>query len=185
MNHWERAGDEELVRNMSGGCEDAFGAIYQRCGPAVYRFALHMTTDRQLAEEISQDTFMTLIRNPRGYDKSKGTLISWLLGIARNLIRRATVPAFEIDAIEETTEEIAASFDVAGDLARRETIGAVRQAIDSLPAVYREVVVLCELQELNYIEAASILKCPVGTVRSRLHRARNMLASKLQTRCFV
>ena len=61
----------------------------------------------------------------------------------------------------------------------------MRAAIASLPAAYREVIVLCELQEVNYMEASGILKCPVGTVRSRLHRARKVLASKLHPRCLV
>lgn len=185
MKHWEQLGDAELVRKMGDGSEDAFVFIYERCSPAVYRFALHMTMDRQAAEEISQDTFLTLIRSPRGYEAAKGTLLSWLLGIARNLVKRAAGAAYETDALEESTEEIPASFDLADDLARRETIDAVRQAVDSLPPVYKEVVVLYELQELNYMEVSGILKCPVGTVRSRLHRARNILASKLQARCFV
>jgi len=74
---------------------------------------------------------------------------------------------------------------VLGDLTRRETIDAVRQAIVSLPAAYREVVVLCDLQEMDYRDAAATLDCPVGTVRSRLHRARTMLMAKLQSRCFA
>ena len=71
------------------------------------------------------------------------------------------------------------------DLTRRETIDAVRQAVISLPPAYREVVVLCDLQELDYRDVAETLDCPVGTVRSRLHRARTMLIAKLRMRCFV
>ncbi len=75
--------------------------------------------------------------------------------------------------------------DTFDDLSRREIIEAVRQAVLSLPPAYREVAVLCELQEMEYRDAASILKCPVGTVRSRLHRARTMLISKLRAGCLV
>ena len=80
--------DAELIRLMIGGSEDAFSAIYQRCGPAIYRFALHMTANPQVAEETAQETFLMLIRNPQAYSPDKGPLLSWLLGIARNLIRR-------------------------------------------------------------------------------------------------
>jgi RNA polymerase sigma-70 factor (ECF subfamily) len=66
------------------------------------------------------------------------------------------------------------------DLVRSENIERVRQAVLSLPADYREAVVLCELQEFSYEEAAHVLGCPVGTIRSRLHRARTMLADKLR-----
>lgn len=66
------------------------------------------------------------------------------------------------------------------DIAAIETTSRVRQAIETLPENYREVVVLCELHEMSYEEAASALGCPVGTVRSRLHRARNILLEKLR-----
>ena len=66
------------------------------------------------------------------------------------------------------------------DLTRAETIEAVRKAILSLPAKYREVVVLCELQDVSYEETAEILGCAIGTVRSRLHRARALLFAKLR-----
>jgi RNA polymerase sigma-70 factor (ECF subfamily) len=65
------------------------------------------------------------------------------------------------------------------DLARAETVELVRKAVLSLPAKYREVVVLCELQDVSYVEAAEILGCAIGTVRSRLHRARALLLAKL------
>jgi RNA polymerase sigma-70 factor (ECF subfamily) len=68
---------------------------------------------------------------------------------------------------------------VLDSLSREETIQAVRAAIASLPAAYREVVVLCELQEMSYEDAAAIAQCPVGTVRSRLHRAKGLLMTKL------
>ena len=61
-----------------------------------------------------------------------------------------------------------------------ETVRRVRKAIDTLPENYREVVVLCELEEMSYDEAAAALECPVGTVRSRLHRARSILSEKLR-----
>ena len=72
-----------------------------------------------------------------------------------------------------------ADVDVLGDLTRGERLEALRQAILNLPALYREVIVLCELHELDYVQAASAIGCPVGTVRSRLHRARALLVSKM------
>lgn len=178
--------DAELMRRMIGGSEDAFAMIYQRCGGPVYRFALHMTGDAHTSEEITQETFLKLISNPLDYKASRGPLIAWLLGIARNLVRQTAAPARETESLEESSaSEIASICDPFADLTRRETIAAVRQAILSLPANYREAVVLCELQELDYRDAALVLNCPVGTIRSRLHRARTMLISKLQARCFA
>ena len=176
--------DAELVRRITGGDEAAFTMAYRQCGPSVFRFALHMTGDRFAAEEITQEVFMKLISNPRGYDSNRGTLCAWLLGIARNLIRRRTAPGSQMEALHEAMLPDG-SRDYIENLNRRETVEAVRQAISSLPAAYKEVIGLCDLEELDYSSAASILACPVGTVRSRLHRARQVLALKLQARCFV
>jgi len=176
--------DGDLVRLMMAGSEDAFGALYERWNPSVYRFALHMSGDQHIAEEVTQDTFMTLIRRPSMFDESRGALVAWLLGIARNMTRRALGAAPDEEGLDEGVE-LASPSDVLGDLTRREAIDAVRQAVVSLPATYREVVVLCDLQEMDYRDAAVALDCPVGTVRSRLHRARAMLMAKLQMRCVV
>jgi len=176
--------DGDLVRLVAAGNEDAFGALYERCSPSVHRFALHMSGDRHIAEEVTQETFMALIRRPSMFDESRGPLVSWLLGIARNITRRALGASADEAALDETAD-VAGSADVLSDLTRRETIDAVRQAVVSLPAAYREVVVLCDLQEMDYRDVAVTLACPVGTVRSRLHRARSILMAKLQTRCLV
>ena len=178
------ASDTDLVRLLTSGNEAAFQAIYERCGKSVYRFALHMSADPHIAEEVTQDTFLTLFRQPSAFDAARGTLCSWLLGIARNHARRAIGNAPDEDPLDDSNE-IASSSDLLGDLTRRETIESVRQAVTSLPAVYREVIALCDLQEMDYRDAAVVLDCPVGTVRSRLHRARIMLLNKLQTRCLA
>jgi RNA polymerase sigma-70 factor (ECF subfamily) len=83
----------------------------------------------------------------------------------------------ETDAAQWTTPE-----DTLGDLTRNETIESIRQAVLALPSNFREVVVLCDLHEMSYNEAASALGCAVGTVRSRLHRARAMLLEKLKAK---
>lgn len=179
--------DNDLLRRMIAGDEEAFVLIYRRWNGAIYRFALHMSGSPEIAEEVTQDTFLVLIRNARDYETTRGPLVAWLLGIARNLVRQAIGATRETEPIEESRFAVDATgaSDALDDLSRRETIEAVRQAVLSLPPAYREVAVLCELQEMEYRDAASILKCPVGTVRSRLHRARTMLISKLRAGCLV
>jgi RNA polymerase sigma-70 factor (ECF subfamily) len=171
---------------MLDGRPDPFQAVYSRYGGPVFRFALHMTGQPHLAEEATQDTFLTLITRPRDYDASRGTLLNWLLGIARNVSRKllACEPETELldESVVESTREM---HDIVGEFTRRELAEALHQAIACLPPVYREVVILCELQEFDYRDAAAVLKCPIGTVRSRLHRARALLVSKLQARCFA
>jgi RNA polymerase sigma-70 factor (ECF subfamily) len=176
--------DGDLLRLMMAGSEDAFGALYERWSPSVYRFALHMSGDQHIAEEVTQDTFMMLVRRPSMFDETRGALVSWLVGIARNLTRRALGASPDDISLDDSVEPPVPS-DILNDLTRREMIEAVRQAVLSLPPGYREVVVLCDLQEMDYRDAAAALECPVGTVRSRLHRARAMLMTKLQARCFA
>lgn len=179
--------DIDLLRRMMAGDEEAFVAIYRRWNPSVYRFALHVSGSPEIAEEVTQDTFLKLIRSARDYDPARGPLIAWLLGITRNLTRQAMDAVQGTRPIEDSAfpADAMASGGLFDDLTRQETIEAVRQAVLSLPQTYREVTVLCELQEMEYRDAASILKCPVGTIRSRLHRARTMLISKLRAGCLV
>ncbi len=174
--------NEVLLRRMLAGDEESFAALYARSQGAVYRFALHMSASAALAEDVTQEVFLTLLRAGHRFDPSRGSLASFLYGIARNLVlRRLDRERTGLRAAaEEAPEEAACPVDLLGDLTRRETIEQVRRAVVSLPPVYREVVVLCDLESASYEEAAAALNCPIGTVRSRLSRGRAMLAQKLE-----
>jgi RNA polymerase sigma-70 factor (ECF subfamily) len=174
--------DHDLLKRMLAGEEDAFTALYRRRQAAVYRFALQMTGSVMIAEDVTQEVFMELIEHGGRFDPSRGALASFLYGVARNMILRRMEKdraAGRESSGDSLTGECAGENDVLGDLTRRETIEQVRRAVLSLPAVYRETVVLCDLQDVSYEEAAQALDCPVGTVRSRLNRGRAMLAQKL------
>ncbi|MDX2030808.1 MAG: RNA polymerase sigma factor [Blastocatellia bacterium] len=180
--------DDELLRRLRGGDEEAFLALYRRRQGAIYRFAVRMSGSPSVAEDVTQETFMILLRGDGKYDAARGSFSAYLFGIARNqMLRRLEKergllpldPAGEDDARREPESMIAAE-DPLRDLTRRETIESVRQAVLSLPPHYREVVVLCDLHEMSYQEAASVLDCAVGTVRSRLHRGRGMLVERLR-----
>jgi RNA polymerase sigma-70 factor (ECF subfamily) len=172
------ATDAALLEQALTGAEDAFTALYRRRQGPVYRFALQMTGSSAVAEDVTQETFLALILHGTRYDEARGTVASFLYGIARNLVLR------RIDrhssAEMEIDEECAGPEDLLENLTRRESIEQVRQAVLSLPPVFREAVVLCDLQDSSYEEAAVVLDCPVGTVRSRLSRGRAMLARKLR-----
>lgn len=175
--------DTELVRCLLGGDKEAFAELYRRRHGNIYRFALHMTGRSEMADDVAQETFMVLINNTAAYDETKGAVNSFLLGIARNQVLkrlRQERPNVPVDEHHEEIDHGASMRSHRSSFARRETIDAVRKAILSLPEHYREVVILCELQEVSYAETAHILNCAVGTVRSRLHRARAILAEKLE-----
>ena len=173
--------DERLLGRASRGDADAVSTLFARHHTSIYRYAVHMC-GRDAGDDIVQETFLTVMRQPGRYDPQRGPVIGYLLGIARNLALRrlASRPgafAVEFDEREETPDsEQETALD---SLTRMELVETVRAAIRSLPPPYREVLVLCELQEFDYAAAAGIIECPIGTIRSRLHRARTLLAAKL------
>jgi RNA polymerase sigma-70 factor, ECF subfamily len=180
--------DNELLQAMLAGEEEALAALYRRRHRGVYGFALQMCGSRSLAEDVTQEVFMVLIQDGHTFNPARGSLNGFLMGVARNhVLRRMRRERFYVSMEEEDSQGEAnsnpASLVAAGpldDLSRTEEIGAVRKAVLALPERYREVVVLCDLQEMSYLEAAEVLSCAVGTVRSRLHRARALLSEKLR-----
>lgn len=177
--------DGDLVRLAAHGNEQAFTLLYRRHHGAVYRFALQMSGSTQVAEEVTQEVFMILAQGNAVYDRRKGALPSFLYGVARNFVlralRRERPYAMSLDdSTGEPLDLPATEEDTLSGLTQAEQLETLRQAILSLPEPYREVVVLCDLHELDYAEAALIVGCPVGTVRSRLHRARVLLGWKLR-----
>lgn len=180
--------DDELLRLMQAGDESAFVTLYRRRQGGIYRFALQMCGSETIAEDVTQEVFMVLMSDARNYDPTKGSLSAYLYGIARNHVLRSLSRDRSFVSIgdnyeeegETTHEQLISQDDPLGDLTRSEVIESVRQAVMALPAHYREVVVLCDLHEISYAEAAQILSCAVGTIRSRLHRARALLIEKLR-----
>lgn len=173
--------DQELLRRARAGDEEALGVLYQRHYAAIYRFARHMSGDAALAEEAAQEVFLALLRRRDGYDPERGAVAGYLFGIARHwLSRRWRQDARWAPLNEEVAAAPPGAAGGAEDPERQETVAAVRRAIAALPEHYRAVVVLCEIEERSYEEVARAMDCPVGTVRSRLHRARALLARKLE-----
>jgi len=178
--------DNELLRLMLTGDEEALALLYRRRQGTIYRFALQMSGSRSIAEDVTQEVFLFLMRQGEVFDPSKGTVSALMLGVARNyVLRRLKVEQSLAPLGDESDDDapfLQASTDMCPleDLTRAETIESVRKAVLSLPAKYREVIVLCELQDVSYGETAEILGCAIGTVRSRLHRARALLLAKLR-----
>jgi RNA polymerase sigma-70 factor (ECF subfamily) len=180
--------DDELLALLRAGDEGAFLTLYHRRQGGIYRFALRMSGSETVAEDVTQEVFMTLVRGDGRYDSSRGSFSAYLFGVARNqVLRRLEKERFLSQIYEDedggespTPESLITLDDPLGDLTRKEMIASVRQAVLALPAHYREVVVLCDLQEMSYADASAALGCAVGTVRSRLHRARALLVEKLR-----
>jgi RNA polymerase sigma-70 factor (ECF subfamily) len=191
------AEDADLVTRLRRGDAAAARELYQRHGTALLRFGLAMSNCRQTAEDIVHDTFVEILRHPVRFDPTRGSVIAYLFGIARHRMSRVAraslrdagvrltdAPAaeenFDVDTGLPESALLDSSHDAAEELDRAKEIERVRTAVFELPRVHREVVVLCDLEELSYSTAAEILGCPIGTVRSRLSRARALLATRLE-----
>lgn len=179
--------DAELWRLARAGDEHAFTLLYRRRQGAIYRFAWQMSGSAAVAEDVTQEVFMALLGAGAQFDPARGTMSAYLYGIARHQVlrrleqERAFVQWSDEDEADAqgASDHTDAQPDPLAELTRRETVETVRQAVLTLPAHYREVIVLCELHELSYAETAAALACAVGTVRSRLARARALLSARL------
>ena len=187
MSIVDREQDDAVLRRAAKGDEEAFTLLYRRHQAALYRFALRMTGNSWAAEEIVQDVFMTLMRDPKKYDAARGTLGGFLYGVTRNRVLKHLERAPREISLEEKNEDGTGPGIVLQDAStpatqaeKRERVEQVRSAVLELPAEFREAVVLCELEEHSYEEAAQLAGCPIGTIRSRLHRGRALLMARLE-----
>jgi RNA polymerase sigma-70 factor, ECF subfamily len=174
--------DERLLHEIRAGKEASFRELYARYQGVLFRFALHMTGSVATAEDITQDVFIQLICKPGSYDASKGPLPAYLFGITRNLARtslRSTQGDLALDDVAEAEMVLASDSELIDSLSSSEALDSLRRALLGLPELYREVVVLCDLEEMSYADAATVLECSPGTIASRLHRAHNILRAKL------
>ena len=179
MNGQQAITDGELLKRIASGCEQSFVALYKRESPRVYRFALRMCGSQETADEVTQEVFLFFLRNSTVFDSSKGEISSWLMGVARNRTLKVLERDRRYIAVEDTDLDAGTTEDTLADLTHGQTLASLRAAVLALPPHFREVVVLCELEEMSYEQAAATMECAIGTVRSRLHRARAILREKL------
>ncbi len=183
VEEFGRQSDRELLERFRGGDRDAFTMLYRAHYPAVFRFALYMTGDRERAGEVTQDAFVWLIHHPDGFDPERGGLAAFLGGVARKFLRRRLQEdrrwlPFDRDAAARL--EQAGGSTAPGAIGETQDAADLWKAVARLPERYREVVVLCDLEEKSCQEAATLLGCAVGTVWSRLNRAHELLFRKLE-----
>ena len=159
-----------LVRELD--TQELYRSHYQR----LHRFAYAFSGSEARAAEAVQEAFLDLIRRPGQFDPQRGTALSFMFGMVRNRL----LTARRLEREEPLEFDSATDEDLLSHLEREERIVAVREAILMLPEHYREVVVLCEIEECSYEETASALELPIGTIRSRLSRAKQQLRLRLK-----
>ena len=191
--------DVELLRRLAAGNHDAFLEFYRRHQGGLYRYAMHMSGSPQAAADVVQETFLTLIRHAGKFEEEKGTPAAFVFGIARNHLRKlheregryvplsdelsqglSSGPQSHTNGNGHSALPVSQPETVLEGLERGQIVEMLRDAILTLPDHYREPVTLCDLEGKSYSEAAALLECPVGTVRSRLNRARSILLDKLR-----
>jgi RNA polymerase sigma-70 factor (ECF subfamily) len=175
--------DHVLITRAASGDGEAFGSIYSRYQRVVYRFARAMTGSTDGAADIVQEVFAVLLRDLPRYDPSRSALPTYLYGIARNLSRerlRRERRFRPLDAAGLRPMRQAHPDEPTDRLACAQTAARMRIAFNTLPRRYREVIVLCDLHDLAYADAAAVVRTTVGAVRWRLHRGRRMLRERMR-----
>jgi RNA polymerase sigma-70 factor (ECF subfamily) len=173
--------DGDLVRRAAAGERDAFAAIYERYRSGVYRFARLMSGSDATAEDVTQEVFVTLMRTLPRYDSHRAELLTYLYGVARNVTRNRLRRDRRFVALDAAVEGTPSSADdPCAAASRAEQLAQLRRSVLALPSRYREVVILCNVHGLSYAETARVLRAPIGTVRSRLNRGRQLIAIRMR-----
>jgi RNA polymerase sigma-70 factor (ECF subfamily) len=177
--------DQELLAAAARGDQAAFSQLYQRYRNRVYGFAYRMLRTQEVAEDVTHEAFLLLIRQPERYQAMRGSLLTFLCAVARNHIfqhlrrqeRYAPEPVETSGVCDDVVER--RSSDPLSDLLERELAAMVEAALASLPVSQREALVLREYQELSYEEIAEVIGADTNVVKARLYRARQALSKRL------
>ena len=169
----ERLGDEDLMTLVDRKDADAFEVFYDRHGGAAYSLAHRIVGDPGLAEDVTQEAFLSIWRSGARYDAARGSVRTWALGIVRNraidALRRAARPVPKLDLDDETALETHPSGErTEAEAIRRETAGRLRQALGLLPREQSQVIELAYFGGFSHSEIADMLGTPIGTIKGRM-----------------
>jgi RNA polymerase sigma-70 factor (ECF subfamily) len=177
--------EAELLLRAGRGDEAAFLLLYERHRTPVFRFACRMLGSAQLAEDVTQECFLSILRRPEAFRAERASLRTYICAIARHLALKQLRKRGQETVMDDPPDEPSSAAwtvpaespleTVMGD----ETASAVRRAVEALPPLQREAVVLFEYQDMSLADIAAACEVDVGTVKSRLHRARERLRRTL------
>lgn len=169
--------DDQLLKQAMAGDEAAFLLLYERHRAALFRFVYRMLNSVDAAEDVTQDCFLSLLRQPERFNVARASLRTYLFAMARNLVLkhfRDSGYEITVDGLPEEPS-LPSMPEPLHQLLSAEVSSQVRQAVAELPPLQREALVLFEYEELSLAEIAAIVGADVGTVKMRLHRAREQL----------
>lgn len=177
------AGDHEtrLLTRAAGGETEAFRMLFESHRDSVYRLSYRLGGAADVAEDLTQECFLSLIRHPGRFDPQRGSLRQYLFGMVRNLARQRWQSNGREVPLDDDPDEFSTSCITTASeaIAETEVSQTVQGAINELPILQREALVLFEFEELSLDEIAMIAGCDAGAVKSRLHRARARLRRSL------
>jgi RNA polymerase sigma-70 factor, ECF subfamily len=164
--------DEDLMGHAQSGDARAFEIIYDRHADVAFSLAYRMSGRRAMAEDIVQEAFLSLWRSGARYDRTRGSVRSWVLGVVHNraidVFRRDTVRAGKDVSDDETVQRLAAEGSTEGEVERRDNAAHVRGALAELPGEQRQVIELAYFGGFSHTQIAELLKLPAGTVKGRM-----------------
>jgi RNA polymerase sigma-70 factor, ECF subfamily len=164
--------DEDLMAHVQDGEPRAFEVIFDRHGAAAFSLAYRMCGRRSMAEDVVQDAFMSLWRSGARYDRRRGSVRNWVLGVVHNraidAFRRGLVRESRNVSDEGIAERVAAAEQTDVEVARREEARKVRSALDELPPEQRQVIELAYFGGFTHLQIAEMLDLPAGTVKGRM-----------------
>lgn len=171
---------EALVRRLRQGDASALEPLYRSESPGVYRYALALCGQSDWAADAMQEAFVHFAGRPEGWDSGRGPLGAYLAGMARHhlLARWRDLPVAPDEEAEDSRDDTADAPEQ--QLVRAQDQARVWAALQTLPWAFREAIVLVDLQERAYAEAARIAGVEINTLRTRLHRGRARLLTALQ-----
>lgn len=179
------AAEAELLQRAARGDEAAFLLLYERHRTPVFRFACRMLGSAPPAEDVTQECFLSVLRRPEAFQPQRASLRTYLCAIARHLALKLLHKRGQETVLDDPEDGAARELkdpkarDPLQDLIGDEAAVAVRRAVEDLPPLQREALVLFEYQELSLVDIAAVCEVDVGTVKSRLHRARERLRRTL------
>jgi RNA polymerase sigma-70 factor (ECF subfamily) len=164
--------DEDLMARVQEGDARAFEVIFDRHGDAAFSLAYRMCGRRAVAEDVVQEAFLSLWRSGARYDRARGSVRSWVLGVVHNraidLFRRDAVRTSRDVSDESAVERMPAAESTEGEVHRRDDASQVRGALQELPADQRQVIELAYFGGFSHSEIADQLQLPAGTVKGRM-----------------
>jgi RNA polymerase sigma-70 factor, ECF subfamily len=180
----QRLADEDLMTLVDTKESEAFAVVYDRHGGAAYSLAHRIVGDPGMAEDVTQEAFLSIWRSTARFDAARGSVRAWVLGVVRNraidALRRAARPAPKLDLDDEAVLETQpAAQRTEAEAIRRETAGRLREALGLLPREQSQVIELAYFGGFSHSEIADMLGAPIGTIKGRMRLGLEKIRSTL------